>query len=84
LPSDVPEHGRLAGLDGDAVEDHFAALISTSRIRSRSPTELPPEKTEHVLGQRRVDRGRQRLDRVLRGRQDHRRAAVRVDDRRRA
>ena len=59
------------------------AVQSTSMIRSRSPTELPPENTDDVLRRRRAD-GCGQILRACRARSGRRTgdAAVRRDDRR--
>ena len=82
LAADPSEDRRLAWLHRNAVKHDLPAAISTSMIRSRSPTELPPEKMTMSCASARVDRRHQRVEVSGAVGKRHRHAAVRRHDRR--
>ena len=82
LPPMRPNAVGLPGFTAMPWKSTSPLAAMTSRIRSRSPTELPPENTSTSSREALVDRARQVVDRVGGRAMKHRHAAVLGDDRR--
>ena len=81
LAVDRAEHRRLARLHGDAVKHDLALAADHVEDQVALADRAAAGKHQHVARGARVDRALERLDRVLRGRERHRHAAVLLDDR---